>query len=334
MGALSRDAVALKAELERLAEERRWGDIRERAADLSDSELTADPKVAYLVAEALFYGGKMERALNLVLVAEAEFRSRHDRLSLLAALNLAGAVEFELGDLNGAEQRFSDLLELARESDNDEMSGRATNNLGAIASLRGEHEQALSLFRLSIPVYQKVGFLAGLAQTDHNLGIVNRDLGDWRQADRQYRSAQRRARQLGDNRLSAMARAGRAEIAYLRGDRVFAAVEARHALEAHVELGDELGRADVLKLLGSIVAAEPDRGMAARHFEDALRLAREHTNPLLEAEILEERARLHDAEDRKALARADLEAAAANYRRLGAAGRVKAVEERLERLAH
>jgi tetratricopeptide (TPR) repeat protein len=172
MGALSRDAVALKAELEQLVEDRRWGDIRDRAADLSDSDLTADPKVAYHVAESLFYSGKMERALNLVLVAEAEFRSRHDRLNLLQALNLAGAVEFELGDLNGAERRFSDLLELARESDNDEMIGRATNNLGAIASLRGKDEEALSLFRLSIPVYQKVGFLAGLAQTDHNLGIV------------------------------------------------------------------------------------------------------------------------------------------------------------------
>jgi tetratricopeptide (TPR) repeat protein len=165
MGAPSRDAVALKAELEQLAKERHWGDIRERAAGSSDSELTADPKVAYLVAEALFYGGQMERALNLVLVAEAEFRSRHDRLNLLAALNLAGAVEFELGDLNGAEQRFSYLLELARETYNDEMSGRATNNLGAIASLRGDHEQALSLFRLSIPVYQNVGTTTSASST-------------------------------------------------------------------------------------------------------------------------------------------------------------------------
>ena len=131
-----------------------------------------------------------------------------------------------------------------------------------------------------------------------------------------------------------MARAGRAEIAYLRGDRVYAAVEARHALEAYTELGDELGRADVLKLLGSIVVAEPKRELAARHFEEALRLVREHANPLLEAEILEERARLHAAEDRTALALADLEAAAANYRRLGAAGRFQAIEEKLERLAH
>jgi tetratricopeptide (TPR) repeat protein len=331
MSALPGDVTGLKTELEQLGEDRRWGDIRDRAESLDDSTLTADPKVAYLVAEALFFGGQMDRALHLALAAEAEFRTRHDPMGLLPALNLAGAVQFELGDLEGAEERFSDLLELAREAGNDEMSGRATNNLGAIASLRGDHDRALSLFRLSIPVYQKVGFLAGLAQTEHNLGIVNRDLGDWREAEHHYRSAQRRARQLGDNRLTTMARAGRAEIAFLRGDRTFAGVEAQHSLETYVELGDELGRADALKLLGSIAAAASDHDGAARYFEEALKLARQHANPLLEAEILEEWAELHTIAKRSALARADLEAAAATYRRLGAMGRQKAVEEKLER---
>ncbi len=334
MSALPGDVADLRTELEQLGEERRWGEIRERAESLDDSTVTADPKVAYRVAEALFFGGQMDRALHLALAAEAEFRTRHDQVGLLPALNLGGAVQFELGDLEGAEERFSDLLELARERGNDEMSGRATNNLGAIASLRGDPEKALSLFLLSIPVYQKVGFLAGLAQTEHNLGIVNRDLGDWREAERRYRSAQRRARQLGDDRLAAMARAGRAEIAFLRGDYVYAEVEARHSLETYMELGDELGRADALKLLGSIAARASDLDRASLHFGEALKLARQHANPLLEAEILEEWAELHLAANRSPLAHADLEAAAATYRRLGAVGRQRAVEEKLEQLTH
>ncbi|KPK62089.1 MAG: hypothetical protein AMS21_08170 [Gemmatimonas sp. SG8_38_2] len=333
MNALPGDAVELRTVIDELANERRWGELVERVSELDDSELAADPKVAYMVAEALLHLGQMERALNLALVAEAECRARHDSVGLLRALNLAGAVLFELGDLEGAEERFSNQLELAREKGDDEMSGRATNNLGAIASLRGEDERALSLFRLSLPAYQKVGYVQGLAQTDHNLGIVHRDLGYWREAERSYRSAQRHARQLGDERLAAMAQVGRAEIALRRGDDRFASVEARRSLQTFVKVGDELGRADALRLLGSIATSQSMLEDALQYLEDALTLAREHSNPLLEAEILEERSELRTKTGQVALARADLEAASVTYRRLGALKRQRRAEERLEGVA-
>ncbi len=333
MKALPGDVAELKTELEQLGAERRWSEIEHRTADLDDTTLVADPKVAFLVGEALVHLGHMDRALNLVLAAEAEFRARHDQVNLLAALNLAGAVQFELGDLAGAEERFSDLLELARERGDEGMSGRATNNLGAIASLRGEHERALSLFRLSIPAYQKVGFLMGLAQTDHNLGIVQRDLGYWREADEHYLSALKRARQLDDERLAAMARVGRAEISHLRGDQVYAAAEARHALKAFVEVDDGLGRADALRLLGSIAVAEAEWEEAGRVFDEALKLARGHANPLLEAEILEGRGEFHAKTGQVALAHADLEVAAATFRRLGALKRQRRAEEMLQHVS-
>jgi len=325
-------AVDLRRELERLAAERGWDDILECTRDLGDAALVTDPKVAYLVAEAHVHLGHIERALNLSLAAEAEFRARHDTVNLLSALNLAGVVQFELGDLSGAEERFSELLELARERDDEEMSGRATNNLGAIASLRGDEEKALSLFRLSIPSYQKVGFQIGLAQTDHNLGIAHRDLGRWRDAERYYESALRRARQLGDRRLAAMARVGQAEVSHRRGDGEYARAEARHALDVFVEIGDELGRCDALKLLGSVALTRADWDEASRCLADALELARRFANPLLEAEILEERAELHERTGRSALAHADAEVAAAIYRRLGAMKRQHKTQEKLRRI--
>jgi tetratricopeptide (TPR) repeat protein len=159
-------------------------------------------------------------------------------------------------------------------------------------------------------------FLA-LAQTDHNLGIAHRDLGLLGEADRHYRNALRRARQLGDQRLAAMARIGRAEI-WHRRDEVYAGAEARHALEAFAEVGDELGRSDALRLLGNVALARSDWDEAGRCFARALDLARENANPLLEAEILEERAELHAKTGQTALASADTEVATAIYRRLGA----------------
>jgi len=334
MNALPGDAVELKAVLDQMANEHRWGEVLKHVSELDDSELAVDPKVAYLVAQALLHLGQMERALSLVLAAEAEYRENHDQVNLLRALNLAGAVLFELGDLEGAEERFSDQLELARERGDDEMIGRATNNLGAIASLRGDDERALSLFRLSIPAYQKVGYLQGLAQTDHNLGIVHRDLGYWREAERYYRSALRHARQMGDKRLEAMARTGQAEITLRRSDVRLAEIEARRSLQVFVQVGDELGRADALRLLGSIATSQSALEEAQQHIEEALALARQYSNPLLEAEILEERGELHAKMGQVALARADLETAAVTYRRLGAVKRQQHAEEMLERVTH
>ncbi len=175
-----------------------------------------------------------------------------------------------------------------------------------------------------------MGFLTGLAQTAHNLGIVNRDLGYWREAEGHYRTAFRRSRQLGDDRLAAMARVGRAELSHRRGDGAYAEAEANHALEAFVRVGDELGRADALRLLGAIALAAEQTDEAGRLLDQALDLAREHSNPLLEAEILESRSQLYQETGAEALAWADLEMAAALYRRLGAAERRKVVEERLE----
>jgi tetratricopeptide (TPR) repeat protein len=324
--------VDLRRELERLAVGRCWDEVVARTGNLDDAALVADPKVAYLVAEARVHLGHMDRALNLALAAEAEFRTRHDVVNLLSALNLAGVVQFELGDLSEAEERFYELLELARERDNEEMSGRATNNLGAIASLRGDEEKALSLFRLSIPFYQKVGFQIGLAQTDHNLGIAHRDLGRWQDAERYYDSALRRARQLGDQRLAAMAQVGQAEVSHRRGDYEYAGAEARHALAVFAALGDELGRCDTLRLLGSVALSRSDWDEAKRCLAGALELARQFANPLLEAEVLEERAELHERTGRTALAHADAEVAAAIYRRLGATKRQQGALGKLRRL--
>lgn len=324
------DPEKLKAEIEALAHERRWAEIRDRLGDRDDAELAAEPKLAFYLAEALAHLGGMQRALILALAAEEAFRRRHDRVNLLEALNLAGAVQFELGDLSGAEERFASLLELARESGADEMSGRATNNLGALATLRGDHRHALSLYRLSVPAYQKVGHVLGLAQTEHNLGIVYREMGYWREADAHHRRSLERARGIGDERLAAMATVGRAEVSHLRGDTVFARAEVSRALEAFERIGDELGRADALRLLGAIEVEEGDESAARERLEEALELARLHANPLLEAEILEARATAHGSAGRSGLARADLTLAGTIYRRLGATERHRRIEERLQ----
>ncbi len=94
-----------------------------------------------------------------------------------------------------------------------------------------------------------------------------------------------------------------------------------------------MGRADALRLLGGVAAAQSDVRGARKFFDDALDIAREHENLLLEAEILEGRAELHAEVGQVALAHADLQLAAATYRRLGAVKRLEQVETTLANLS-
>ncbi|MBI4513862.1 MAG: tetratricopeptide repeat protein [Gemmatimonadetes bacterium] len=320
---------ALKIEVEALAERHRWAEVHDRLASYGEVDLYTEPKLAYAMAAARLHLGAPDRALPLALATEGEFRRRRDNRNLLRALNLVGAVLFELGDLEGAEERFSSLLELASDSGDEEMQARATNNLGMIASLRGEHPKALSLYRLSIPAYQKRGQRRGLAQTYHNMAILYRDRGLLREADAYDRRAAEMARRIGDARLAAMAVVGRAEIAYLRGDLEAAAAAAARALRDLVAQGDALGQADALRLLGMVARAQGDLEEGRDRLEAALEIARSNANPLLEAETLRERGLLHRESGRADLAEADLRAAAALFARIGARAEEKRTKELL-----
>ena len=74
-----------------------------------------------------------------------------DRAALRKAVNQLGVAEVELGALDAAERVFSRALELARSDGDDLLVAHATNNMGAIANIRGRREEALTLYQLAIP---------------------------------------------------------------------------------------------------------------------------------------------------------------------------------------
>jgi hypothetical protein len=63
------------------------------------------------------------------------------------------------------------VLELARQLDDTLMAAHASNNLASVAHLRGEPETSLSLYRVALLAYQRLGDRRGTAQTYHNLGL-------------------------------------------------------------------------------------------------------------------------------------------------------------------
>lgn len=321
----------LAAEVERLAGAGRWSVIVDRLDGHPDDELARHPALAIGLARALTYTGAPRRALNLALATEAAFGPGAPIPKRLDLTNLIGSLEFELGSPAVAEDRFADVVELAAENGDILWLARASNNLGAAASLRGRSDHALSLYRLALPAYQKLGDTVGLAETCHNIAITYRDLDHVREAEAYYRRAEGHARRSDDTRMIAMARLGRAELALRRGDTALAGEEGRRGLAEMDAVGDALGRADALRLLGAIALAEGRLDDADHRLRGALAAARSAPSPLLEAEVLMERAELHACRGDRHLAAADAQAARRIFAELGARGWERRAHEKMER---
>lgn len=234
------------------------------------------------------------------------------------AVNMLGAALFELGLLPDAQAAFQEALALADQAGDVLGIARATNNLGMIANVQGRHAEALTSYRLAVPAYQRAGSQAGLAETCHNLAITYRDLDELDQADRYERRAIGYAREASSKRLEAMAQVGRADLALKQGKPEVAAAGARFGVREYGALGDALGEADALRVLGAALAQRGELPEAHRALDRAVALAEQHASALLTAEAYEARARLWQLEGNPDQARADAGIAIDLLRVLGA----------------
>ena len=278
-----------------------------------------EPEYATLYGAALIHTGHVREARLWLAEAERKLSRQADHAAHRAVVNMLGAACFTLGALDDASSAFETAMELGQRGDDLLLVARASNNLGALANLRGQHERAVWHYELAIPAYQRLGQSQGLAESYHNLAITHRDLRSLDRADECERRAIEFAGEAGAPRLAAMARLGRAEISLRRGDAVLADAAARRAARELAALGDRSNEADAYRLVGAACTAQRRWDDARAAFERALAMARSGGFALVEAETLRDRARLEAAEGKPAAARRTGGEALAAFRKLGAA---------------
>jgi tetratricopeptide (TPR) repeat protein len=303
-----------------------WSDVR-TLLGAHGAEARAHPELVTLFGEALLRTQAPREASAWLAETGTIVRRSGDRAASRKAINLEGVACFETGELERAEERFHEALEMGRQDGDDLLFARATNNLGTIANVRGAPREALALYRLAIPAYQRLGHARGLAETFHNLAISYRDLDDTEHADESERRAAEFARQASDARLAAMALVGLAELRLRGGDAEMAEAEARRAVEEMARIADPKGEADALRLAGAAAVARGRHEAAATALDRALMLARTQGFAVIEAETLRTLAELEKALRRLGDARARANEALAIFDRLGAAADARALRE-------
>jgi tetratricopeptide (TPR) repeat protein len=162
-----------------LYEQRAYQDLADLLEPISWDDLRAHPQFGFWLADAWRRLGKTKPALELAQsIAAAARLSCIERLEY-DRLNLEGMLRFETGDIAGAEQAWSELLDRASASSSTEFIARANNNLGIIYTLQARPFEAVTCYQRAVTAYRLLGLRRGIAQSHQNLAITYRGSGTW-----------------------------------------------------------------------------------------------------------------------------------------------------------
>jgi ATP/maltotriose-dependent transcriptional regulator MalT len=301
----------------------RFSEALEQHRRVEDAPWAARAEARLLAATAAMRVGDLETAERLATLALEQFAQRADADGRMRSANLLGALHFERGELEAAEQRFAEARRLAHTLDDTLLGARASNNLASVAHLRGQPEMALMLYREALLGYQRLGDRRGTAETYHNLGLSFRQIAAWNDAEAATTQALRHAEIVGERSLLALAVMGRAELALERGEYDVARHELDRAVQLAADADDELGGAEAQRLQSLLALRQGDAERALAQAERGRTTALALGSALLAAECAAAAAlallrlgRLEAARERRA-------EASAGFVRLGASALVE-----------
>jgi tetratricopeptide (TPR) repeat protein len=251
---------------------------------MSEDVVRHRPDAQLLAATAATRLGELSIAEELAVASLEQFHARGDDDGRLRSLNLLGVIYFERGRMQDAERVLAEALGLANQLNDSLLAARANNNLASALHLRGRPDEALGLYRGALLAYQRLGDRRGAAESYHNLALIFRQLGDWRNAEDATAMAVRHAELVGERGLLALATTGRAELMVERRELSQAGQALDRAERWAVAAGDEIGAAEVQRVRALAALRAQDYEEAFEKAETARAAALECGTALLVAE--------------------------------------------------
>lgn len=314
----------------------RTADLLHRAREQERAGCTAEAKTAYteVIAEAArtaewaLQAEALRRVARLHLIqgdvagaraaceqSEAIALGNGDWVLAAEALNARGIVEME-GDVEAARQLFLRALDLGGVSV--EMRARVEQNLGILANMQGQLDDALLHYGCSLEAYRKADNEHGCALAYHNLGMLSADREQWDDAERYFEDSREIAERIGDLHLQAMCLLNRSEVHVARQR----FEEAKHGAEEALALFDQLGamrdKSDAYRVIGIVFRETGRAALAESRLRSAIDLAAQTGSVLYQAEASRELALLYQGMGRNQEALALLTEAHGLFGRLDA----------------
>ncbi len=294
---------------------------------VEDVDVEQTPPLALLRGMAHARLGDTNDAERWAWAALQAARAKGDDPTALRARNVLAAIALETGRTHHAERSFEDGLGDAKRQGDHATLGRMANNLGIIADMRGDYGRAIGSYTMALAAYQQGGLTVGVAESLHNLAATYREMGDLTKALRTEDQAISAAEASGDRRLITLTRGGRAEIRLMAGDSLVAHREIELAIQEERAIGDVVGEAEDLRVLGCTLAAMDLAEEAERVLRDVIQRAEKLGRPLLAARAERDLAWVMDTPEREGEARAMARDARHRFQQLGLTNEVRKLDE-------
>ena len=232
------------------------------------------------------------------------------------ALNTLGGLDVRTGAIEDARKNFYQALERGGQSR--ELRARAEQNLGIVANIQGNLDEAVAHYEGSLEAYRASNDEHGCAIAYANLGIAHTDLRQYDRAEGYFQQSHEIAERAGDAHLQGTCLVNHAEVHVLRGRYD----EARRTAEAALAIFDQLDarsdKAEAYRIIGMVYRETGRSALAESRLRSAIDLAVSAGSVLHEAEASCELALLHQAMGRNQDALTLLNTAHRLYRRLDA----------------
>ncbi len=192
-----------------------------------------------------------------------------------------------------AERLYMRARDLAERAEDLRLLAMVDQNLGTLASIRGDATFALASYRSALRRYRVLQDDLSAAGALTNIGKVHVSLSEVEPAESSFEAAAEAAARVGNSLVTSYVEMNRAEL-YLRRQRFEDAREAcDRALAGFSRTGSKAGLGGVYRLYGALYREVGRAHLAEVNFSQALSLASTTGDRLLQAETLTEWALLH-----------------------------------------
>lgn len=209
------------------------------------------------------------------------------------AMNTLGCMMLREGHLPDAEKMFKRTLahcELSRG-----LRARVERNLGIVANIQGDLEEARSRYARSLDESRAVGDEYGCAHALHNLGIVSTHLNALSEADSYFTQSLEIAVRADDLRLRGLCLLNHADLEATRQRFEDARLKAEAALSIFDQLGSRGQKSAAYRVIGVVYRETGRLALAESRLRSAMTLAEDASALLPEAEATRDLALVYQA---------------------------------------
>jgi tetratricopeptide (TPR) repeat protein len=204
----------------------------------------------------------------------------HDTLARLPAesprraawIHQLGILAEVRGDYDEAVRQYQRSLDISERLGDQAGQTGGYHQLGMLAHERGDYDEAARQYQRSLDISERLGDQAGLARSYGQLGRLAHERGDYDEAARQYRRSQDISERLGNQADLAIGYHQLGILAQDRGDYDEATRQYQRSMDISERLGDQAGMARSYHQLGMLAQDRGDYDEAARQYHRSLEI--------------------------------------------------------------